>query len=135
MTGEHSMNTDTDTDNPPDVVARFLAWDATIEGFRLVVLTTEYPEFEHSGGGPCDEGAHYWHIIYGLGTDHAGTPVVCRVSSRWGRDCDGRHSAEDREYCPVSDLAAYPVADRNTGATVNLPLWRPSPRHSETGHM
>lgn len=74
-------------------------------------------------GGAHEEG-YSWQVDE---LRHVGTHIE-RISSSWGRDCDGRHENSTTSVCRPSDIASLPTWEESESLphdpSVRLPQWR-----------
>ena len=105
------------------MIAAFLDYDPSIEGYRYIVLTSTSPVLETTTGGRHEEGWSRTDTRWELDSE-AGT-VTC-TTDHDGQDCDGRLSSRYVQVCPVADLAARePYHDDNEPPhPFRVPDWR-----------
>ena len=84
--------------------ARFWAWSNGPEGGWVKLTLKPGQELIHHGGGPCEEGYHYWAETW----RHEGDRVLNTWDSQ-SRDCDGLYHNGSRRYCLVDLLQAVTI--------------------------
>ena len=84
--------------------ARFWVWSSGPEGGWVKITLRPRQELTHHGGGPCEEGYHYWGETW----KHEGDRVV----NSWGSessDCDGRLDRGSERFCPIGTLQSVTI--------------------------
>jgi len=84
----------------------------------ITVVLTPGEEKCFSGGGPDEEGFHFWTERLTYDADEG---AVYRVEFSDGTDCDGRLTRTHKTRCLVSELATYPC--KVDGKEYKFPNW------------
>ena len=92
-------------------------WVFYRDDYVRLTLTPSRPRLEAGYGGRCDEGWSRSYTAWELDG-----PVVLREWCEDGADCDGRHSSEGEDVCPIDQLAAHEVPEW-CGPAPRMPKW------------